>query len=113
MPSSKRKPLINILEWDDFKRSLFLEYGSLLEFGRSVQSQFLHLPQFSTKRKVAEILAPKVKELITFVKCVGIYHEISMVQNIVLNTTLNNAIVRCLPSKFNIHIRTNSPTTCT
>ena len=58
MPSSKRKPLINILEWDDFKRSLFLEYGSFHEFGRSVQSQFLHLPQFSTKREVAEIQAP-------------------------------------------------------
>ena len=102
MPSSKRKPLINILEWDDFKRSLFLEYGSLHEFGRSVQSQFLHLPQFSTKREVAKILAPKVKELITVVECVGIYHKISTVQNIIINTTLNNAIVKCLPSEFNI-----------
>ena len=102
MSSSKRKPLTNILEWDEFKSRLILEYGSLHEFGRSVQNQFLHLSQFSTKREVAEILAPKLKELKTVIECVGSYHNISTVQNIILNTTLNEAIVRCLPSKFNI-----------
>ena len=102
MPLPKRKPLTNILEWDEFKSRLILEYGSLHEFGRSVQQQFLHISQFSTKREVVEILAPRIKELISVIECVGIYHNISTVQNIILNTTLNQAIVKCLPSEFNI-----------
>ena len=101
MPS-KRKPLTNILEWDELKSRLIPEYGNLHEFGRSVKNQFLHLLQFLTKREVAEILAPRIKELISVIECVGIYHNISTVQNIILNTTLNQAIVRCLPSEFNI-----------
>ena len=111
MPSPKRKPLTNILEWDKFKSCLILEYGSLHEFGHSVQNQFLHISQFSTKREVAEILAPRIKELISVIECVGIYHNISTVQNIVLNTTLNQAIFRYLPSEFNITYRTNLLTT--
>ena len=65
-------------------------------------TQFLHLSHFSTKREVAEILAPKIKELIFVIECVGIYHNISTVKNIILNTSLNQPIVRCLPFKFNI-----------
>ena len=87
---------------NEFKSRLILEYGSLHEFGRSVQTQFIHLSQFSTKREVAKILAPRIKELVSVIECVGIYHNISTVQNIILNTTLNQAIVRCLQSKFNI-----------
>ena len=102
MPLPKRKPLTNILEWDEFKSHLILEYCSLHEFGHSVQQQFLHISQYSTKREVAEILAPRIKELISVIECVGIYHNISTVQNIILNTTLNQAIVKCLPSEFNI-----------
>ena len=102
MPSSKRKALVNILKWEEFKERLILEYGSLHEFGRSVRNQFLHLSQFSTKREVAEILAPKLKDLKTVIESVGNYHNLSTVQNIILNTTLNEAIVKCLPSEFNI-----------
>ena len=115
MPSPKRKPLTNILEWEEFKSHLILEYGSLHEFGCSVQQQFLHISQFSTKREVAEILAPRIKELVSVIECGGIYHNISTVQNIILNTTLNQAIVRCLPSEFNItdseNLLTTSPRT--
>ena len=50
MPSSKRKALTNILEWEEFKNHLILEYGSLHEFGCSVRNKFLHLPQFSTRK---------------------------------------------------------------
>ena len=109
MPASKRKPLANILKWEEFRNRLILEYGSLHEFGRSVRNQFLHLSQFSTKREVAEILAPKLKELKNVIECVGSYHNLSTVQNIILNTTLNEAIVKCLPSEFNIHTQASSP----
>ena len=95
MPSS-------IIEQDKFKSSLILEYGSLHEFGCSVQHQFLHIPQLSTKREVTEILAPRVKELVSVIECVGIYRNISTMKNIILNTSLNQTIVKCLPSKFKI-----------
>ena len=54
-------------------------------------------------REVAQILAPKIKELISAVECVGIYHNISKVKNIILSTSLNQTIIKCLPSKFNIN----------
>ena len=65
------------MEWEEFKSRLILEYGSLHEFGRAVQDQFLHLTPFSTKREVAEILAPKIKDLTSVIilnYLVFIYH---------------------------------------
>ena len=72
MAKKKRKPFLSIIKWNKFKDLLMLEYGSLQKFERAVQQQFLHLSQFSTKKEVAEILSPKIKELINTLDCMGI-----------------------------------------
>ena len=64
MPEKKRKPFHSTTKWDEFKDLLMLEYGSLQEFEQAVQQQFRHLSQFTTKKEVADILSPRIKELI-------------------------------------------------
>ena len=65
MPEKKRKPFHSVTDWDEFKDLLIEEYGSLPEFAQAVQQQFRHLSQFTTKKEVADILSPRIKELIT------------------------------------------------
>ena len=77
-----------------------LEYGSIQEFERTVQKQFAHLPQFTTRQEVADILYPKIKELISTLDCVGKYHEKSMVETVVLSNNLNQIIANSLPTKL-------------
>ena len=79
-----------------------LEYGSLPEFARAVQQQFRHLSQFTTRKEVADILSPKIKELVTTLDCIGKYHRRPIVDELVLNDNLNLTIAKCLPSEFNI-----------
>ena len=52
--------------------------------------------------RLQKSFAPKIKELISVIGCVGIYHNISTVKNIILNTSLHQTIVKCLPSESNI-----------
>ena len=98
----KRKPFHSTTKWDEFKDLLMLEYGSLQEFEQAVQQQFLHLSQFSTKKEVAEVLSPRIKELINNLDCVDKYHDRSIVVELVLTNNLNQTIAKCHPSKFNI-----------
>ena len=63
MPEKKRKPFHSTINWDELKELLMLEYGSIQEFEGAVQKQFAHLPQFTTRREVTDILYPKLKEL--------------------------------------------------
>ena len=79
-----------------------LEYGSLSEFERVVQQQFHHLSQFTTKKEVADILSPRINELIDTLDCVGKYHRRAIVDELVLNNNLNLIIPKCLPVEFNI-----------
>ena len=75
MPEKKRKPFHSTIDWDELKKLLMLEYGSIQEFEQAVQQQFAHLSQFSTRKEVAEILSPRIKELINTLDCVGKYHN--------------------------------------
>ena len=100
MPEKTRKPFHSVIDWDKFKELLMLEYGSIQEFDRAVQKQFAHLPQFSTRKEIADILGPRIKELITTIHCVGKYHDKSIVENLVLSNNLNQIIAKCLPSEF-------------
>ena len=100
MPDKKRKPFHSTIDWDEFKELLMLKYGSIQEFERAVWQQFAHLPQFSTRKEIADILSPRLKELIITLNCVGKYHDKSIVENLVLSNNLNQIITKCLPSEF-------------
>ena len=100
MPEKKRKPFHSTTNWNEFKELLMLEYGSIQEFEQAVQKQFAHLPQFTTRREIADILYPKIKELITTLDCMFKYHVKSNVEILVLSNSLNQIIANCLPSEF-------------
>ena len=111
MPEKKRKPFHSTTKWDEFKALLMLEYGSLQELERAVQQQFLHLSQFSTKKEVAEILSPKIKELINTLDCVGKYHDRSIVEDLELSNNLNKPSPNVFPLSSTSPTQTRSPTT--
>ena len=100
MPEKKRKPFHSTINWNEFKELLMLEYGSIQEFEQAVQKQFAHLPQFTTRREIADILYPTIKELITTLDCMFKYHDKSNSETLVLNNNLNQIVANCLPTEF-------------
>ena len=100
MPEKKRKPFHSTIDWEEFKELLLSEYGSIQELGRTIQKQFAHIPQFTTRQEVADILYPKIKELISTIDCVGKYHVKSTVENVVLSDYLNQIIANSLPTEL-------------
>ena len=100
MPEKKRKPFHSTIDWEEFKELLLSEYGSIQELGRTIQKQFAHIPQFTTRQEVADILYPKIKELISTIDCVGKYHVKSTVESVVLSDYLNQIIANSLPTEL-------------
>ena len=104
LPLNKNSPFLSITDWDKFCFRLEQEFSSIQEFGCSVNTKFKHLTPCSTRREVAETLAPIVKRLSSTIVNVSAFKDSPETLKItMLGTTLNQSIINCLPRELGTH----------
>ena len=104
LPLNKNRPFLGITDWDKLFSRLEQEFGSIQEFGHSVSIQFQHLTPCSTRREVAETLAPMVRRLSSTIANVRTFKNNPETLKItMLSATLNQSIINCLPRELGTH----------
>ena len=96
--------LDNISDWTLFKKKLITEFGGIPIFARKAHSFlfFNPIPVYESVQKLAEDLAPKIKNLESIIESMKEYHSIENLYNAVLTPDLNTNIIRSLPIELRI-----------
>ena len=104
LPLNMNSPFLGITDRDKFFSFLEQEFDSIQEFGRSVSTQFQHLAPCSTRREVAETLAPMVRRLSSTIANVSAFKNNPETLKItMLSAALNQSIINCLPRELRTH----------
>ena len=101
MPLDKRGSFLNITNQNEFKNKLINDFGNVAAFGREVQRQFNQSPRSDSMKELVDVLAPKVQQLVTTLKCLANFHPSNKFHNLTLPSPKPSLAIFLLASALN------------